>query len=271
MTKEIKDYLSQIEKKQTNIYFFLCRLYYMPSLILCQNDDQQLIKKNLEAILLFLKLCIKDKKFIEKLTPETIKKIELLLFDIEEIWKEMKPYNNYKKEYLRKKELKTIVKAINEQKKYILLLNELIKELTKINEENCIKNILPQLEKQDIFQTILQDNYEEPTKCFLYERHGKDIKSMKYLICDNEFLELINNHLLSYNLPKIIIENIIEIIETSIEIKTYKSNYRYINSVDSKKIRSFSYKEAIQLEKKLQEKEPIIEKIIPFKKRIKIL
>ena len=266
MTNEIKEYLLQIEKEKKDIYFYLCRLYYKPSLTLNQTNN---IKKNLKNFLIFLNLCTKDNEFTKKLTKEDLKKIELILFDIKEIWKETNPYNKLENKCLTKKDLKIITNELNKEENYIFSLNELIKEITELNKEYYIKNILPQLEKKDIFQTILQDNYKKPTECFLYERHGKDVKSMKYLICDNEFIDLINNHLLSYNLPKNIIENIIEIIETSIEIKTYKSNYRYINSVDANKIKEFSYKKAIQLEKKLQEKKPIKEKIIPFKKRIK--
>ena len=123
MTNEIKNYLNN---QDNNIYFLLCKFYYNPSNILNETFNlSNYKKKEINKLLTFINLCIKDEKFKKKLDTKILKQIHLLLFDIkEQLYKSRR----------NKKNTTNYNKTIT---------NKLIKKVIKLEEDNCEKNILP--------------------------------------------------------------------------------------------------------------------------------
>lgn len=271
MKQELRNYLKKIEEKNKYTYFVLWSFYLNPSNTL--NDN--IIIKNFhnKDFLYFLKLCLKDEVMKKRLNDQDLKNIHYQLFNIKEEWEEYfnKKLNN--KQKITKKDLNIITKEFNNKNNYFFLLNNLIKNVVKLEEQYCENNILPKIEKERILNKIINDDYQNNTyECFLFNRHGKDTISIDYLICDNDFLNIVENYLLKYELPYIIIYNIIEILQISIRIKTYKNTkLKETNPKLDNKVRKYNYKKSLELIKKLEKKEGIDNKIIPFNiRRIKI-
>ena len=266
MTEKIKAYLEK--NKKINNYIFW-KFYINPELFFKETTKRYIYNEiDSENIYLnedfceFLKQCLNDIDFIKKLDDQTLDNIryELIISKeiveatiLDDIYK-----INLKKETLSKCYLNYLITNLSFQRDYLSLVDYLIKKITLLEEEYCEKNILPKLEKENIFKVILKDNYKNISNCFLTTRHGNDSISIKYLVCDNDFLELINNYLLDYNLPNNIIDNIIKILNKSINFKiiniTYPNYWYEYQSVGKEKILSFHEKDAIKLIEVLNKK-----------------
>lgn len=117
------------------------------------------------------------------------------------------------------------------------------------------KYIKPVEDQKSILERIKSENYEEDNCVFLADRRGEDKKSINALVCCKEFLEIISNTLLQRRLPRIVIENIINILSISIKLKTHvldieydaESVWKYLCILGEERIEKFNYKEAERL------------------------
>lgn len=117
------------------------------------------------------------------------------------------------------------------------------------------KYIKPLEEQKSILERIISEDYEKDNSLFLFSRKGEDKKSINALVCCNEFLEIIYNTLLQRKLPKIVIENIINILSISIKLKTHILDIeygsecvrKYLFILGEERINNFNYKEAEKL------------------------
>lgn len=159
--------------------------------------------------------------------------------------------------------------GINHEKIDAVNVDDIRKLMTRIQFEIDVcyeKYIQPLEEQKAILERIENENYEEDNCLFLMSRKGEDKKSINALVCCNEFLEIINNTLLQKNLPKIVIENIINILSISIKLKTHvldtefdsESVFKYLCILGKERVENFNYKEAERLisllNKKLRKK-----------------
>jgi len=132
--------------------------------------------------------------------------------------------------------------------------------------EHLMAAIKPEEDRKSLLNRIKTDNYEEVDNCFLYGRDGRDRKVFLYLVCDNDFLQIVEEILLKQSLPKIVIRNIIDILQVGIDFKTLNKVYDdfdfHYQQLGSEKVKCFDYKKAEKLISKLLEKEK--PKIIKF-------
>ena len=274
MTKEIKNYLKKLEKNNKINYLFFWKFYLKPKAILNdkENNNSNILIEN-EEFFTFLNLCLKDKEFIAKLDEASMKKIRYILFDrkeylensiLDELYK-----TNFKENTLSKSYFNNLVLTLNSKRNNLSIIDNLIKKITFLEEQYCEKNILPELEKKKIFKKITEDDYQNISNCYLFARHGKDRKSLQYIVCDNDFLDIIQEYLLNYDLPKVIINNIIEILETGINLKMRNTtHYNLWNSYqlpEEEKIKNFKATTAAKLIDSLKQKKRTKQKIIYIK------
>lgn len=274
MTKEIKNYLKKLEKNNKINYFSFWKFYLKPKAILNdkENNNSNILIEN-EEFFTFLNLCLKDKEFIAKLDEASMKKIRYILFDrkeylensiLDELYK-----TNFKENTLSKSYFNNLVLTLNSKRNNLSIIDNLIKKITFLEEQYCEKNILPELEKKKIFKKITEDDYQNISNCYLFARHGKDRKSLQYIVCDNDFLDIIQKYLLNYDLPKVIINNIIEILETGINLKMRNTtHYNLWNSYqlpEEEKIKNFKATTAAKLIDSLKQKKRTKQKIIYIK------
>ena len=121
------------------------------------------------------------------------------------------------------------------------------------------KYIKPEEDRKILLDRIRADNYEEVDNCFLYGRDGSDRKVFLHLVCDNDFLQIVEEDLLKQSLSQIIIRNIIDILQVGIDFKTLNKVYvdfdYHYQQLGKEKVQSFDYKRAKRLISKLLEKE----------------
>lgn len=240
-----------------------------------------------------------DSNFSEKLNLNLLRKLKFLCYDtinfrknslenyIEDLHDEYLrkfcrnevPLGHYTKKY-NVLELSCIIEhfnkygwlyelGINQEKIDEVNVDDIRELMYRIQSEIDIyyeKYIQPLEEQKDILKRIENENYEDDNCLFLMVRKGEDKKSINALVCCNEFLEIINNTLLQKKLPKIVIENIINILSIGIKLKTYildveyneESAFKYLCILGEERIKNFNYKEAERLIslliKKLREK-----------------
>lgn len=264
MTPDIKQYLKIIEQKDKKQYFLLYKFYLHPKKSLGDATTESLENYqnhgDIQHFLLnsyffeFLSLCLQEPEFIQKLDNILLKKIIYILTDSK---------LHYKKFPLRKTISPLPISAyfqknIQIQKDKIKLINTLLYTCYEKEIDYYENYIAPKLEKEKILNQIKGDNYQRVKTCFLYSRHGKDTYSFQYLICDNDFLEVIKSDLLPKQLPNIIIDHISEILEISINFKTiarqYEDFWKQYHRLGVDKINSYHYQEALSLLISLQEK-----------------
>ena len=184
---------------------------------------------------------------------DAMKQIRYLLFDLQTIYNDsiLSDINkkNLKKENVSKAYLNELVGKINYKSKDLSLIDFLIRKVTFLEEEYCERVILPEIERKVILKKIVEDDYYNVLDCFLFERHGKDFVSVRNLVCDNEFLNVVDNYLLDSDLPIVIIENIIEILQIGVDFKTanVKHYFTAFQMLDANKVKNYSYKRAMEI------------------------
>lgn len=289
MNQQIKLFLKNYFSSHDRISFSLWHFYKHPSDVL--NDsfqhnsaffdmffplNEKVIKK---SFLVFLNCCFDDKDFLKRITSESLREISSFIQESKNVINDamlIDFWNHHYKNYqFRKQDLDLFVSFINYKSDYLQYLDKLEKKITTIYEDIYEEKIYPILRKEDIFDKILSDNYSYLLDCFLFSRNGNDMLSFEYLVCDNDFLDLVQNSLLHYSLPSVIIDHIIEIISTGIRFKTkkfvsYDMDRDYTKICD--KIEVFDLNKAYEIISLLRRKKHDI-KVISFeqKKRIRNL
>ena len=71
---------------------------------------------------------------------------------------------------------------------------------------------------EDTIKRILEDDYNDPNSCVLYNYSLGHYKIINSVVCDNEFLNIINEKFINKDIPICIIQKIIDILELSINI-----------------------------------------------------
>ena len=126
-------------------------------------------------------------------------------------------------------------------------LNNLIFSLGLRYDYKYSKEVAPQRERARIYGRIKEDNYDDPLNCLLAKYEGSSNIAFRYLVCENDFLDVIENDLLTKNLPDIVIKHIIDILTISVDFKTYNVKYENFWALYKSlgdKIKSFDYKRA---------------------------
>lgn len=281
MIPKIKQYLN------TNNYFIFFKFFLHPSDSLGGSAEETLdnyqeygdIKKLIvnQDFFPFLKECLEDEDFKDKLDYILLQKIKCIVSDMYNFKK--KYIDDLEDEYLRnwcknkvplgpiycKKYNQLELWGISEHYKQYGWLYELgvTKEYLDEIDEKLIKEIIDKItweiiyyyevyiepikKRKIILEIIRTDDYSKPESCFLESRKGQDKKSFTNLVCDNEFLEIAEKILLEQELINLIINNIISILEIGIDMKTLRvdkyENFdiRY-NLLDKDKIKKFDLK-----------------------------
>lgn len=290
-----KNILKKLEKENLKDYWLFYQFYFSPSQILnSQNeeiDEKETIPNSMKELLKnpyflsFLTTCMNDPKFLSKLTKELIIILKDLSFDLiifkqdyiadleeEEL---IAICNNeaFINEYYRQKytviELFRIVKHYKKYKTFYDLklqpkdLNEslLIKLSNSLNVFEFYYDIhlKPFAKKEGILDLIRFNNYDIPSTCYLETHDGHDQESFLTLVCEQEFLNIIEEILLTKDLSQTIMNNILEILEISINFKTlktfsYENFMAHYSNLEKEKIKKFNLQKAIYLKKKIQKK-----------------
>lgn len=79
--------------------------------------------------------------------------------------------------------------------------------------------------KNVVFGRIIADDYSKPESCYLFNKNGSDMESFKALVCNNDFLDVLEKHLVGKVLSEDIFNNIICILRLSIDIVSYYDIY----------------------------------------------
>lgn len=310
MTEKIKKYLEFLKKQDGKQYFLLNKFYFFPDKSLGGSEEETLEKYynygDIKKLVLnnnfyqFLQLCMEDINFNNKLNYNLLRKIRFLLCDTLEFKREY--ISDLEDDYLRKFCGNEVPIGPIYSKKYSKLeLYFIITHYQKIGfiydqcpsidkkddiDTKLIENLIwtngwkidlyyeeyikPIEERKSILKSIETDNYNDQLNCFLAIRNGHDKKSFHSLVCNNEFLNLIQNVLLEKELSNIVIDNIIEILEIGINFKTRNNIYEDFSYLYQKlgeqKIKEFDYKRAMNLITLLTTKKKS-SKIIQLKKK----
>lgn len=98
MIAEVKEFLQEMEKNDSEEYFLFARFYFSPDKVLGGNDEKTLDEYykfgDIEKLILnnnffqFLKACSLDSEFNERLNYNLLRKIRFLLFDSKDFKKE---------------------------------------------------------------------------------------------------------------------------------------------------------------------------------------
>lgn len=128
--------------------------------------------------------------------------------------------------------------------------------------------IEPQEQRKNLFERIKSDDYSTDFNCILASRGAYDRKIFLNLVCDNEFLKIVEEELLEKELSNITIKHIIEILEVSIHFKKmyvdkYEDFWIRYNQLGKEKINVYDYQKAEYLILLLEGK--INKKIIRFR------
>ncbi len=304
--QEIKEFLSKIEQTDKEQYFRLYKFYRNPQLSLGGSEESTIEKYyeygDIKYFILnntffeFLELCLKEREFEKKLDFNLLRKIRFLLYDSKEFKKMYfepleDPYlrdwcNNkvpigpiYGKRYnmldlygisCRYQEHGWIYDLGLPKEQIDSLNTQLIEHLMDVNsldqEVYYEKYIKPEEDRRSLLNRIKEEDYENYQNCFLYGRDGSDRKVFLHLVCDNEFLQIVEENLLKQPLPKIVIQNIIDILQVGIDFRTLNKIYEdfdyHYQQLGKEKVQSFDYKRAKRLISMLLEKEN--PKIIKF-------
>lgn len=298
MTAEIKKFLERVEKSNPQNYLYLCRFYYQPEKSLGSSAEETIENYqdygDIKSLVLnpsffhFLTLLEKEPHFYSGLSLNLLRKLRFILYDskdfiehytpeltnpeLQAIFKERKPLSeSIIKKYSR---LNLISLAgIYYQYAWIYDLDIPKEVLNKIN-VTTLDNLLfylalrydfkyshevePLKEKERIYSRIKNDDYNDLQNCLLAKYEGSSNIAFRYLICENAFLDVVQNDLLPQYLPKVVIEHIIEILTISVDFKTMNAKYENFwalyESLGKERIKSFDYERAKKLITLLQSK-----------------
>lgn len=259
MIAEVKEFLQEMEKNDSEQYFLFARFYFSPDQVL-GGDEEETLKEyykfgDIEKFILnndffrFLKVCSLDPEFNKRLHYNLLRKIRFILFDSRDFKKEyledledlyLREFCQgrvplgpiYAKKY-KKIELYGIIKRyekcgwiydVDDHKEKLAEIDEkLLDELIYENGWNldiCYDTeIRPIEDRKMILERIKMDDYSDPFNCFLAARGGHDKRAFKNLVCDNEFLEITSDVLMNKMLPEVVINNIVDILEVGINFK----------------------------------------------------
>ncbi len=298
MNAEIKDYLKNTSKSNDKVNFIFYKFYLKPSEVLGGSEEETLDKYylygNINSLIInneflkFLQLCLRDEEFTSKLNDVLLRKIRYILFDgkeyIEKYIEDLKSPqfksfldgeiplpNKYRKKYniLDIYALSDLYNRVGwiynlnidskDMKNYNMYLNnELILTIGFKQQLYYEKYIKPNEERKSILKRIAEDNYDDVDSCFLYLYDGHSKNVFPAIICDNDFISIVEKKLLHRDLPNIIIKNIIDILQVSINFKTMNDCYAdfelLYDMLEKKKIDGFNHNNALSLIDKLSKK-----------------
>lgn len=224
MTIKVKEFLYDIKKLDEYKYFMYYKLYLNPSSIFNDEIDCEIIEKYIsdKNFIDFINCIYHDDEFCAKLSYDTINFIHKIL---------METVDNY-----------------SDNTK----INSLIRDTEIMLRISYRKTIGLTNKREHIYKLIENDDYDG-TDFYLnrYVYTPDDI--VNALTCNNDFLDLIENKIMKGNLDKIVIDNIINILYRSIELKMYIHNKKdYQNyKIPVEEIKNFDVSKAKNIIKEL--------------------
>lgn len=257
MTKEVRDFFKKIRTEKPNDYFLFNRFYYNPSYVLGgenTNIEDYIKFEGVNNLILnkdfidLLYLCTCDDEFILKLNYNIFKKIQLILIDSLDIidfnLNEVKNDPNFK----WVNGIKDLDKKIEETD--YEKLRETYYSYSEYLDIAYNNEIKPGLDEEILLNKSTNVSY---LINFLNSKNGQDKESF-YLVCNNRFLDIVSN-ILGEDLPRNVIDNIINILQIGINICSNNGNYYYkIYKQKKEAAKTFDYVKAEFLISKLNEK-----------------
>lgn len=239
MTKELKIYFSKLQKEDNYNNFLFRKIYSKPNTILNYSyiddvESQDILDpyKNNNKFLEFLNIALNDSEFTNKLDYYILKTLYIFMYE-----NEMLDNDDYNKSLS------------------ILLRNRIKFNLNMKTLTGSVKNN----NREEIIAKIKNDKYNEPINCVLYNFDISFIKIINSIVCDNEFLDIIDEKFLNQEVNIKIAKNVLDVLKLSINIYTdYFSgntiNDFYTNIITKQKIERYNIDRAINYLKKLNNK-----------------
>ena len=278
MSKHIKQFFCEYDVPDEQ-YFLYYSFYKNPNNFILnkfQCYDNYLLNYK---FLLFLKFCLHDDVFIKRLDQYSFRNIRYLLYDSKELLENIiisdKTLQILQASHLSKSFLQQILSSVRSSEDVLSLIHQLIKEEEDLETKYYEDVVVPIFEKKRVFSLIKNDCYHDVESCYLFARHGKDRESFRYLVCSNDFLDVVESFLLKIDLSPIIIDHIIEILIMGIQFRTLETIYEDFWSLyrilGRDKVIHFEYERAKELIKQLEKKKYFCEKIVSLEqyKRIR--
>lgn len=286
MTK-VKEFLQNLEKIDEEQFFRFYRFYKNPKDSL-GGDEEDTLENYYEfgdikyfilnnTFFEFLELCLKEEEFQKKLNLNLLTKIRYILFDSKDFKREY--FAPLEDEHLRnfcknKEPIEPLYRekynalelvAIYEKYKKFGWIYEMKLDKKRVDNLNtdlidklCLQNtyqievykekyIEPQQQRKHLLNRVLTDDYSNNINCVLANYGAHDKKIFLNLVCDNEFLQIVDE-LLKKELPNIVINHIIEILDMSINFKKlrtsmYEDFWIHYNQIEEK-IKVYDYRKA---------------------------
>ncbi len=302
MTREVNNFLNKLQKENSAQHFLFLKFYFYPETFLNKDDQGNNFYKNSyfkflmhNNFFVFLDLCLNDKHFQAKMDYNLFIEIKNLLIDclffVENYKKDLENerlqkwfrndetinYWPHKYTYFDLWQLKASFKKVEwmyqlglkKQKLDIKKLNQLIFKTNIQIENHFHKSIYPVNERKKILNKIINDNYEHDYETFLASHNGHSQEILLTIVCDNEFLNICEEFLMSQNLSPIVLNNIIDILEVSIAFKTidYSLCHDFVTQykkIPKDKLKAFDYQKARCLVKEFKAKYKPCIKLIKF-------
>ncbi len=251
-------YLEKLKANSEDTFLFR-RLYHNPKSVLGTNEfiDELIDYPNLimnSDLMNFLTLAIEDKDFISKLDLALHKKLCDILNESVKI----------KINYLLTEEISPKVKKIFKSESFEeRIKNFSIEKAATLSHDikfqiKTMYDIIEmrKLNKVETLDTIEHDNYDkdpflEKSLITYAEINNKIFYS---LVCENKFLEIIEKLFSQNKIKNYVLDNVIEILEFSINVKTYsiKNAKAYRDKLDEETLKTFSLEKANSLLYKLR-------------------
>lgn len=201
--EKINNFFKKLKLKDEYKYFLLKKFYIKPKSVfnktkedIDKNDyyDKDLLENyiNFEFINL-LNIILYDDDFLEKIDYYSLKSLNVFI-------------NDFKNKYMNDSSICD-------------LFDEVIRSLNINIRIKYKKEIKVYDLKDEVFDTILNDRYDNYSAFLYFHRYDTD-KVIDTLVCDNRFLDILENNILAKELDEYTISNIINILLSSIRIKT---------------------------------------------------
>lgn len=224
MQKEVKEYFNKLRKKDEYNYFLMRKLYSKHKDVLNYNNIDNIEYEDFfkpyicnNNLLEFLEVSFDDFDFRKSLSYYELKTIYTIIY-----MSEIKCKESYNYE---------LSSNIKEMLKYYIKFKRLLE-------------IEPIEDRKKFIKRIVEDDYNNPGSCVLYSYDIDHYKIVNSVVCDNEFLKIIQEKFLNVDIHSSILKKIIEILELSINIyNDYNlgiKNNKYFEYIKEDKIKIYN-------------------------------
>ncbi len=240
LKKDLKCFFEELKNEKANDYFLLKKLYLNPKSFFYKTekdfkngDYYDVIVCNSFILnnnfLEFLKLALYDLDYINKLDYYMLVGISHLLDDsIFLTTDKCKFFIKIISINLFSKSQKIDDNFIDTIKNYnVITASNLMHNVSGYIKTKKDKEVTPIECRKQILDLIKNDDYSDPEDCILFLYEYNHINIINSVVCDNEFLNFLEDKLIDIDLNYEIINNIIKILNLSIDLNINKEDYIY--------------------------------------------